>query len=147
MLRKHASYKGFIGVKAVNNAGEMAGFAYGYTSLPGQFYRMKLEAVLTEQQRKDWLDDCFEFVELAVHPNQRKNGIGSLLHDKLMQNITHETAILTTDVNNLPAKALYRKKGWGIIQANAAVISPESPQSVFGKRILRDDKNGKSTLK
>ncbi|MFZ3580236.1 hypothetical protein [Virgibacillus sp. DJP39] len=43
-IRKHISYDGFKGMKAKDKAGNLIGFAYGYTSLPTQFYREKISA-------------------------------------------------------------------------------------------------------
>ncbi|HEX7064090.1 MAG TPA: GNAT family N-acetyltransferase [Bacillales bacterium] len=93
----------------------LIGFAYGYSSLPGQFYRGKIAAQLSETQANDWLSDCFEFVELAVNPSYKRLGIASQLHDILSDNVDYKTFILTTWVHNSPAINLYKNKGWELI--------------------------------
>ena len=61
----------------------MIGFAYGYASLPGQYYHELLARAFDREECDKWLRDCFEFVELAVHPSFRKQGLGRMLTLKL----------------------------------------------------------------
>lgn len=133
-FQKHSTYPGFTGVKALSENGKMIGFAYGYESTAGQFYRSMLEGQLTEEQTRVWLSDCFEFVELAVAPSARYNGIGNMLHDKLIGHITNGTSVLTTEVGNTPAISLYTKKGWEVIKSDAPVLSTDSLQLIMGKK-------------
>lgn len=136
-INKHTSYEGFKGLKAKDENGTLIGFTYGYTSLPDQFYREKLAAQLTDQQQIEWLNDCFEFVELAVDTKVKRLGIGGKLHDRLLSEIDHDTSVLTTSVENSPAINLYIGKGWKVIKENAAVISMDDVQVIMGKRIYR----------
>jgi ribosomal protein S18 acetylase RimI-like enzyme len=134
-IQKHARYEGFKGVKARDRDGNIVGFAYGYTSLPGQFYREKVEAQLSVEQINTWLGDCFEFVELAVSPAFRRLGIANTLHDVLLNGVNHRTALLTTGIDNSPAISFYEKKGWEAIKANAPVISEGHLQLIMGKEL------------
>ncbi|MGP4108525.1 GNAT family N-acetyltransferase [Virgibacillus sp. L01] len=136
-INKHTSYGGFKGLKAKDENGTLLGFTYGYTSLPGQFYREKLAAQLTDLQQINWLNDCFEFVELAVETKVRRMGVGRKLHDRLLSKINYDTSVLTTSVENNPAINLYISKGWEVIKENAAVISMDDVQVIMGKRIYR----------
>ncbi|SDL92545.1 GNAT family N-acetyltransferase [Sediminibacillus halophilus] len=116
-IQKHAGYPGFRALKAINDTGVPVGIAYGYTSMPGQFYRSKIESFLDEQERRAWLDNCFEFVELAVDPAYQRMQIGSKLHDALLKESSdHAVSILTTQVDNRAAKSLYESKGWKVIK-------------------------------
>ncbi|WP_052400597.1 GNAT family N-acetyltransferase [Oceanobacillus jeddahense] len=139
-LRKHAGYEGFVGIKSRDEAGNVIGFAYGYTSLPNQFYREKIADQLPEDQIDSWLYDCFEFVELAVHHSYKRLGVASKLHDALLANTNCKTAVLTTGVKNKPAVNLYRKKGWELIKNDAPVISEANLQVIMGK-ILNEMKS------
>lgn len=134
-IAKHSGYKGFKGLKAKDESGNLIGFTYGYTSLPQQFYRKKLEEQLTKVQRVTWLSDCFEFVELAVSPFNKRLGVGSQLYNKLMDKLDNKTSILTTWVDNIPAINFYKNKGWVLIKGYAPVISEANPQVIMGKRI------------
>src|SRR5699024_7463338 len=90
---------------------------------------------LTEAQSKEWLDNCFEFVELAINPSYKRQGIGGLLHDTLFENIDHNNSVLTTGINNIPAIKLYNSKGWALIKENVPVITDDDLQVIMGKRI------------
>lgn len=136
-IEKHASYTGFKGFKA-KRRDELAGFAYGYTNLPGQFYRERIAEQLTEKEKSVWLSDCFEFVELAVNPLYKRMGLGNRLHDDLMNSIGHKTAVLTTGMGNSQAITLYRNKGWQVIKRDAAVITSGNPQLIMGKKIKEE---------
>lgn len=132
-VKKHANYKGFIGLKAKDNKENIIGFTYGYTSLPKQFYREKIANQLSEIEKNTWLFNCFEFVELAVNHSYKRLGIASKLHDILLEDINHKTAALTTGIENKPAINLYRKKGWKIIKKDVPIISEENLQVIMGK--------------
>jgi ribosomal protein S18 acetylase RimI-like enzyme len=134
-LLKHAGYKGFKGVKAVDVEGNLAGFAYGFTSLPGQFYRVKLEAQLSKELAYAWLSDCFEFVEMAVSPSFRRQGIAGKMHDRLIVSQSHQTSVLTTGMSNEGAIRFYEKKGWKVLKREAAVIGASNLQIIMGLKL------------
>ena len=114
-FKRHMSYEGFRGSISLNEEHELIGFAYGYTSLPGQYYHELLAKHLTPFLRNQWRANCFEFVELCVHPSIRQQGVGAQLHDHLLGNTQYATTVLTTQQSNLAARKLYGKKGWKII--------------------------------
>lgn len=132
-INKHAGYDGFKGLKAKDGKGNIVGFTYGYTSMLGQFYHQKIANQLSEVEINTWLDNCFEFVELAVDPDHRRLGVAGKLHDWLLENLSHKSSVLTTGVGNDPAINLYRKKGWQLIKSNAPVISEDNVQMIMGK--------------
>ncbi|MFC0523412.1 GNAT family N-acetyltransferase [Pontibacillus salicampi] len=110
-FKKHASYPGYIGMVAVCER-EVVGFAYGYTSLAGQFYNERLKMLMKEEEVSTWMENCFEFVELAVHPSFQGHGIGSTLEKRLLDESRHHTSILTTGAVNQKARKLYSQLGW-----------------------------------
>ncbi|HFU7059228.1 TPA: GNAT family N-acetyltransferase, partial [Bacillus cereus] len=67
-MKRHIEYTDFKGIVAINDENEVVGFTYGYRSMEGQYYNQLMRAVLNLEQVDEWLQDCFEFVELAVHP-------------------------------------------------------------------------------
>lgn len=116
-FQKHAGYAGFRGYVAVSEINKnVIGFAYGYTSLPGQYYNTKLKEALTSKQSDEWLDDCFEFVELAVDREYRRHGVATHLHQHLLSSLPHRTSVLTTRTDNTGAQTLYDRLGWQVIQ-------------------------------
>ncbi|WP_404451568.1 GNAT family N-acetyltransferase [Virgibacillus necropolis] len=132
---KHVTYPGFRGIKYINESEEILGFAYGYTSLPEQFYRNKLDGHLDEIEKNKWLQECFEFVELAVDVKSRQSGIGKQLHDYLLNYVNHDTSILTTSIDNFPAINLYKSREWQIIKRNVVLIPGTEPQIIMGKKL------------
>lgn len=134
-INKHANYEGFIGLKANDDDRNIVGFTYGYTSLPGQFYREKIAEHLSEEDIKTWLFNCFEFVELAVLPSYRRLGIASKLHHALLESVNYNSAVLTTGMENRPAINFYRKHGWEMIKKDVPVISEDNLQAIMGKAL------------
>jgi GNAT superfamily N-acetyltransferase len=90
----------------------IAGFAYGYRSQPGQWWHDHVAATLGEKLTRRWLGDCFELVELAVHPASQGQGAGSRLHDGLLGGRRQRTAALSTIQAETTALQLYRRRGW-----------------------------------
>lgn len=111
-LDRHLAFPGFRGLVAENQAGVMLGFVYGYLSEAGQWWHELVRPALTAASCAGWLDDAFEFVELAVHPDFQGRGIGSRLHDALLLDAPGSRALLSTLTGETPATRLYRSRGW-----------------------------------
>jgi len=111
---RHADFPGYRGLVAVEG-GSAVGYAYGYGSRPGQYYHDRLRAALEADAAERWLADCFEFVELGVAPRARREGVGSRLHDAVFAGVDYETSVLTTGVENAPARRFYARKGWELV--------------------------------
>ncbi|MFT4414579.1 N-acetyltransferase family protein [Fredinandcohnia humi] len=131
---RHSNYEGYRGYIVINDIQQIIGFTYGYTSLPGQYYRGLLEKELNEEDTNTWLDNCFEFVELAVHPQFRKMGIGTGLATALLEGLPHKTAILTTQVWNDSARSLYKSLGW-IEVKHTFLPDGKTPYVIMGKTL------------
>lgn len=136
-INKHAGYKGFKGLKAKDDKDNIIGFTYGYTSMPHQFYYQKIVNHLSAEEINDWMDNCFEFAELAVDPDNRRLGVASKLHDLLLENLNNKSSVLTTGAGYKPAINLYRKKGWQVIKNNVMVISGDNLQMIMEKRLVQ----------
>ena len=83
----------------------------------------------------------FELVELAVRPNLRGRGIGTRLHDAVLAGLG-APAVLSTQVDNHPALALYRNRGWETVvpeidfpMGRYCVMGREAP-SAAGERVV-----------
>ena len=59
----------------------LVGFAYGYVGERGQWWSDRVVEALPVAVTDVWVGGHFEFVELAVLPDYRGQGIGGLLHD------------------------------------------------------------------
>ena len=130
---QHSTYPGYTGWVAVCDD-RVVGFAYGFSSTAGQFYKSKLESVLEDKEIHSWLSDCFEFVEMAVLPEFRRQGIASTLEARLLDKAPHQTSVLTTGTANEEARFLYEKLGWESVK-EAEVVPAEDPLLIMGKRL------------
>ncbi len=133
-IQKHSSYKGFNGFIILSKEDHVLGYSYGYMSLPGQFYHELLASELNPEEYYKWLKDCFEFVELAVHPSNRNQGLGKFLITKLLRKVGNRTAILTTQVDNTSARSLYESLDWKIIKYFYPDRSKQ-PYVIMGKEL------------
>ncbi|WP_312097207.1 GNAT family N-acetyltransferase [Niallia sp.] len=131
-LIKHIAYEKFRGYIIISEEGKLLGFAYGYKSLPGQYYHELLSKALNQKEYETWLKDCFEVVELAVHPLYRNKGYGKTLFNELLNDVDNKTAVLTTQVNNKVARHLYQNLGWIVIKDRFTPSGSESPYVIMG---------------
>lgn len=137
---RHLHRPGFRGcVAREEESGRVVGFAYGYHSRPGQWWYTFVAKELQPEAIQRWLGDAFEFVELAVLPAYQGQGLGGRLHDQLLHDAPHRTAVLSTAQAETSALHLYRKRGWQILLSN--VIFPANPMAYY---ILGLDRSEKS---
>lgn len=110
-LPRHATFAGFQAVVARSgSAGGVAGFAYGYTLAPGQWWYEQIAPLLPEPSAT--LDGAFLLTQLAVRPPLQGEGLGGRLHDALFAGIPHGRAVLSTRQGDSPARHLYARRGW-----------------------------------
>ncbi|MGZ0150798.1 GNAT family N-acetyltransferase [Kribbella sp. WER1] len=110
-LPTHASRAAFKLVVARQNE-RLAGFAYGYTGERGQWWPDRVVAAVGPELADAWVGGHFEVVELAVHPDAQRHGLGAALMTELMRDLPHRRALLGTDADDGPAPRLYRRLGW-----------------------------------
>src|SRR5256885_5217043 len=76
-IAAHVRRKGFRAVASLDPNGTLLGFGYGYTSGSGQWWHDQVRGALPRPARKTWLADCFEVVELHLHPNTQGHPLGT----------------------------------------------------------------------
>lgn len=120
---------------AAREAGELAGFAYGFTGAHGQWWTDRVAAALDPGRRLEWLDvPHFEVVELHVRPAWQRRGFGSALLAQLLSRQPHDRAVLSTQTASTKARTFYAKNGWselGPVDFGAAYPA----YIVLGKRL------------
>ncbi|HDR4423189.1 TPA: GNAT family N-acetyltransferase [Bacillus cereus] len=134
-IKRHIEYPNFKGIVAINEEKEVVGFTYGYRSLEGQYYNQLMREALHLEQVNHWLQDCFEFVELAVDPKYRNEGLGTRLHNELLEGISNRTGILTTQINNQKARSLYERLGWVDVLEPFHPSENDVPYVIMGKNL------------
>lgn len=133
-LPRHVAREDFVFLVA-REAGELVGFAYGYTGAYGQWWTDRVARSLTPAQRGTWLDPPhFEVVELHVRPARQRSGVGSLLLAQLLTRQPHDRALLSTQRGSRKARAFYAKNGWTEL-AEVDFGTGYPPYLVLGKRL------------
>jgi len=134
-LKRHAARDDFrfLGAFAGN---ELVGFVYGYTGAPGQWWYDRVARALDREARRRWLDPGhFEFTELAVRPDFQGRGIGSRLHDRILEGLPHERALLSALAGNVGVVAFYRHRGWEVVLERLR-FEPGRPEfTIMGKTL------------
>ncbi|MES2802292.1 MAG: GNAT family N-acetyltransferase [Bdellovibrionota bacterium] len=110
-LEVRVAKSGFLFVGAVDEAGCLVGFTYGWKSVPGDTWNIKLSQQLGELSAQ-WLSNCFEFVDLAVMPSAQGSGLGRDLTKNLFAIVDAKTAILLTHQTTTKASEMYLRNGW-----------------------------------
>ena len=133
-LPRHAGREGFVMLVAPRAGGEgLHGLVYGYRGTAGQWWHDRVAQAMTAKQRERWLGPGhFELVELMVHPSARRNGLGGRLHDAILDAAAADTAVLSTQVDNEPALALYRGRGWRRVVPELLFAASEPMYTVLG---------------
>ncbi|GAE47444.1 acetyltransferase [Mesobacillus boroniphilus JCM 21738] len=135
---RHAGYDGYTGFVAISEQGEVAGYAYGYFSQTGQYYHGLLSKAFNPEEYQNWLEDCFEFVELGVHPSFRNQGLAKQLVIHLIDGVERKNAVLTTQSNNAPARSLYESLEWTVIKDAFYQNGDEESYVIMGKKLQKE---------
>jgi len=106
---------------ATTNAGELAGFGYGVAGQAGDFWWDRVLAGLmvtaspgsaSAATARRWLDRSFEICELHVRPDCQRQGLGRAILVELLAEAPYDTALLSTEDVDSPARRLYRSLGF-----------------------------------
>jgi ribosomal protein S18 acetylase RimI-like enzyme len=132
ITRRHAERGGFRAFGAFDDS-KLVGFSYGYASQPGLWWREQVWAALSPEQRDHWFADAFEVCELHVHPAHQGHMLGGRLHDTLLADLPHQTALLSVMHKSQRARHLYFSRGWQMLIEELRFSSdPLTPFSILG---------------
>lgn len=129
---RHLHYADFAGLVALSAADEVVGFTYGYRTEPGGWWHELVKPALVANGNGDWLNDAFEFVELAVATAWHGKGIGGQLHDRLLRVRMERYALLSTHEGETPAQVMYAKRGWVSLAEGFQYLPGGEPCSLLG---------------
>jgi ribosomal protein S18 acetylase RimI-like enzyme len=131
VFARHVRREGFRLVVA-RVAGRVVGFAYGYTGQRGQWWTDVVARAMPEEVVREWLGGHFAFVELAVAPEFQRCGIGTALHDALLEGLSHPRALLSALDAPTPALRLYGRKGWRVLVRGLRFPGSDSTYLILG---------------
>lgn len=126
------------GVATLTPEGRLLGFGYGYPGGPGQWWHDQVAAALDPEQRKTWLVEPFEVVELHVRPSAQGHGLGAQQLAALLRMATGRTALLSTpeaDEQTSRAWRLYRRFGFSDVLRDFLFPGDFRPFAVLGRAL------------
>jgi GNAT superfamily N-acetyltransferase len=115
----------------------VVGFAYGYTSAPGQWWHVTVTRDLSPEMIEFWFSNAFEFVEFGVIPSVQRHGIGNRLHQAILSNLLHRTAVLNVMQADIPAFHMYQNRGWFPLRQNFLYHEGDHPCTIMGIELAK----------
>jgi ribosomal protein S18 acetylase RimI-like enzyme len=137
-IATHVRRQGFRAVATLTTDGHLAGFGYGYTSASGQWWHDQVRTALSEDERKIWLSDCFEVVELHVRPAAQGHGIGARQLRALLAMAPGSSTLLSTpeaDERASRAWRLYRRFAFVDVLRHFHFPGDERAFAVLGREL------------
>lgn len=114
-VSRHATYPDFKGLAALTASGKVVGYVYGTSTLPGQWWPDRIAPVIGREPAERRLYGSFCVTELGVLPEHRRHGLATRLMRALLADVPHRRVTLSTECDNLPARALYEGLGFGYL--------------------------------
>jgi ribosomal protein S18 acetylase RimI-like enzyme len=130
---QHGSRPGFRALCALHSDGRVIGMAYGYRSEPGQWWHEAVSAVVSAASYRRWMTDAWELAEIAVAPAYQSMGIGRALIDRLLEDVSEATCVLSTQTNSR-AHELYERAGFQVF-AEMRFVTGGKMFYVMGKEL------------
>lgn len=116
----------------------ISGFAYGYVTEPGQWWHDRVSAWLEPELVQRWLTRSFVLVEFAVERAARGKGVGSRLHDGLLESLSHPTMVTMTHEHENHAVAFYRQRGWQVVADGFRFSHGDASRLILGREVVPD---------
>ena len=108
-FRKYARFPDFVGYIAYVEA-QAVGFVMGARSEKGQWWHDKVAKNVGA--RHPSITNAWVLIELAVLEDFRRHNIGTVLHDHILSKKNYPNALLSTQIDNYPARRFYEGHHW-----------------------------------
>lgn len=115
--------------------GVLKGFLYGYRGQPETWWFDTVTRALSKSDINHWFSNAFEVVSVAVVPEFRGQGFGTLLLRKINEISSTRTLVLTTYRDQNPAVRLYHRKGFQDIHPGLSLSTGNKPMIIMGRDI------------
>lgn len=110
----------------------LVGFAYGFACIPERWWYQQVRPGLPREIADFWLEDSFNFVEIAVDPQFQGHGLGGRLHDALLTDLLYTRAVLSTLQADTAAQRLYRRRSWVVLRSDFFFPGVERRYQIMG---------------
>jgi len=141
-ISAHVHRPSFHAVATIDTTGLLLGFGYGYRSGPGQWWHDQVRNAVRRDERREWLVDCFEVVELHVRPAVQGHGIGAHQLTGLLAPVAERRTLLSTpEADEAASRAwrLYRRFGFVDVLRHFRFPGDERPFAVLGRHLPLPD--------
>lgn len=129
----HCNRDGFRAFVAVGRWRRVMGMIYGYRGQRGQWWHDAVRTHMAAAAVREWLDDSYELVEVAVHPRHQGKGLGAALIATLLDGRPEATCVLSTRTDS-DAHRLYRRLGFEVID-EMAFVAGGARFYIMGRRL------------
>ncbi|HEU0165247.1 MAG TPA: GNAT family N-acetyltransferase [Thermomicrobiales bacterium] len=130
-LPEMVAYPDFLATVAIAEE-QIVGFSCGHAATPHLPWSDRVYRSLRDAGHDAWTRDPFEIADVAVDPAWQNRGIGRLLLDDLIDQITQPRAILVTYHGDHPAKRFYLRAGWTVLVDDFFYVPDRPPTSILG---------------
>lgn len=115
--------------------GRVLGFAYGYTTRPGQWWHDRVTPELEPSLVERWFADAFVLVEFAVLGGARGRGIGGALLDHTLRGQPQRTALAMAHQEANPAVSFYLARGWRVLAEGFRFHERDASRLILGREL------------
>lgn len=127
-VRKYTHYAHFHGLLALNGD-KAVGVAFGTKSEPGHWWHDKVAEQVGYNHPA--LQNAWVLIELGVLEAYRGQGIGTELHNTIIQCHRLPNLLLSTQKANHGARRLYERLGWRYLHPGFAFHAGSEPYAVM----------------
>jgi GNAT superfamily N-acetyltransferase len=137
--RSHLQRPGLRAVAALEGD-RLVGVGYGQPGAAGQWWHDVVRTAVSNEAgpaaAEEWLDCCFEVVELHVLPSHQGRGIGRDLLRALLADAPERTAALSAlEPDRTPARRLYTAEGFVPLLSQFRFPGGPTRYAVLAKRL------------
>lgn len=135
LFKRYARMPQFEGYVALLD-GDVVGMAFGTASSKGQWWHDKVSQHIGEHHHA--LQNAWSLTELAVLKPYRKHAIGSVLHDRVLQEQPCTNVLLSTQVDNQTARRFYEKREWTYLHEGFSFRKDRQPYCIMHRAIRHE---------
>ena len=128
---KHCGWPKFRLFMAAIDANPL-GFAYGYRTLPGQWWHDQVRDSLISAGHTQWLENSIELAEIAVLPQFQGRGIGTRLIDAFLDSVA-QPVLLALEAEDSRTHTLYAAHGFQDLLTNFHYTGFEDRIIIMGR--------------